>query len=242
MSTSLIDRAGLLREQAANGVIRRGAPLNEFPIRAGKTGSGDQLLVLSWTADQLAREIAAGARMFRTLGITSGMRVANTLPGALTTPGALLLGDVIEAIGALDVPLGVTDSPAAAKGAWELVDRVETAVLILDPLTATTLFEAMPPAARAWWQGIIWLRTDATPAAPSVPSSFTGWQRTWLAVPEVANFTAHATDGKLFVLDESLKGAVAEGRLTLQPQSSRPYATSLVVDAFDPATRTFKLR
>ena len=68
------------------------------PVRLGITGTGDTLLVLAWSAADLARERAAGARLFGTLGVRAGMRVANTLPGALATPGSLLLGDVIEEI------------------------------------------------------------------------------------------------------------------------------------------------
>src|SRR5207302_228022 len=63
------------------------------PVRVGVTGSGDGLLVLAWSPEALARERAAGARLLRRLGVGPGMRVANSLPGALATPGALLLGD-----------------------------------------------------------------------------------------------------------------------------------------------------
>src|SRR5207244_5253645 len=79
------------------------------PVRVGVTGSGDDLLVLAWSPAALARERAAGARLLRRLGVVAGTRVANSLPGALATPGALLLGDVVEEIGALDVPLGPPD-------------------------------------------------------------------------------------------------------------------------------------
>ena len=47
------------------------------PVRVGVTGSGDGLLVLAWSADALARERAAGARLLRRLGVGAGMRVAN---------------------------------------------------------------------------------------------------------------------------------------------------------------------
>ncbi|TMA66768.1 MAG: phenylacetate--CoA ligase [Deltaproteobacteria bacterium] len=97
------------------------------PVRVGVTGSGDGLLVLAWSPAALARERAAGVRLLRRLGVGPGTRVANSLPGALATPGALLLGDVVEEIGALDVPLGSPDTEPAARQAWELVDRVEPA-------------------------------------------------------------------------------------------------------------------
>ena len=122
-------------------------------MRAGITGSGPALLLLAWSAADLAREIEAGARVLGRLGIGAGTRVANTLPGALATPGALLLGDVHEALGALDVPLGTVETEAAARAAWELVDRVECEVLVLEPATAAHVVRrrasgASPVAAR----------------------------------------------------------------------------------------------
>src|SRR5262249_24853476 len=56
-----------------------------LPTRVGITGTGDDLLVLTWSPAGLAREVAAGARVLRRLGIGPAMRVANTLPGALAT-------------------------------------------------------------------------------------------------------------------------------------------------------------
>src|SRR4051794_31543306 len=38
-------------------------------VRVGVTGTGDGLLVLTWSAAQLARERAAGVRMLRRLGV-----------------------------------------------------------------------------------------------------------------------------------------------------------------------------
>src|SRR5689334_13410659 len=111
---------------------RRFAP-DDPPVRVGATGSGADLLLLGWTARELADEVAAGARLFGRLGVTPGMRIANTLPGALATPGALLVGDVVEAIGALDVPLGAIESEAGARAAWELFDRVQATVLVAEP-------------------------------------------------------------------------------------------------------------
>src|SRR5215470_18582389 len=106
----LTHRRDLVRDQLDHPPfgLRRcgdGAP----PTRVGITGSADTLLVLAWSPGDLEREIAAGARLLRRLGVAPAVRVANTLPGALATPGALLVGDVVEHLGALDVPLGVVD-------------------------------------------------------------------------------------------------------------------------------------
>ena len=178
------------------------------PVRAGITGSGDDLLVLTWTAADLARERAAGARLLARLGVGAGMRIANTLPGALVTPGSLLLGDVVEEIGGLDVPLGAIDNDAAAKQAWELVDRVRPEVLVLEPATAARFATAAPAGTREWWRGVIWLRRGAAavPPLPSLPE-FHGWQRTWLAVAEASSFVAGSCSAGNFHVDES---AIAE--------------------------------
>jgi hypothetical protein len=190
------------------------------PVRAGVTGSGDSLLVLTWSAADLTRERAAGVRLLGSCGIEAGMRVANILPGALATPGALLLGDVIEEIGGLDIPLGAVESDAAARQAWDLIDRVEPAVLVLDPQTAPRLFATAPPQARPWWRGMVWLRVGAAPT-PIPPLSdalgFDGWQRTWLAVPEASCFVAHSCTVGHFHVDAALLAEVVDPRAAALP-------------------------
>jgi hypothetical protein len=182
------------------------------PVRVGVTGTGEQLLLLAWSADDLARERAAGARLFGRLGITAGMRVANGLPGALATPGALLLGDVVEEIGALDVPLGEIGGDAAARAAWELVDRVEPDVLVLDAPGGLTLLAAAPARARTWWRGIVWLRGAVSPPRPPIPpvAGFGGWQRDWLAVPEATCFVGHSCARGVLHVDDEVTAEVVD--------------------------------
>ena len=205
------------------------------PVRAGLTGSGEELVVLTWSAADLGRERRAGARLMTHLGVHPGMAVANTLRGALVTPGALLLGDVIEEIGALDVPLGAVENDAAVRQAWELVDRVEPAVLVVDPSTAQRLFDGAPRAARPWWQGIIWLHAgqgvDPRSAVPEA-AGFTGWQRTWLAVPEATSFVAYScVAGRLHVDDEVIAEVVDEaGALVAVGSAGMLALTPLGVD------------
>jgi hypothetical protein len=223
---SIVRRSELVAQQLASppwGSRRFAA--GDPPVRVGATGTGADLLLLGWTAAELAAEVRAGVELYGRFGVAPGMRVANTLPGALATPGALLLGDVIEAIGALDVPLGVIESEAAARPAWELCDRIEATVLVVEPgPVATTFFAAAPPHARPWWRGIVWLSrgTAATPVPP--PPGFAGWQRTWLAVAEASSFVAGSCDAGGFHGVAGAGADVSDGELVL---GARRYASGL---------------
>src|SRR5579862_1921560 len=206
-ASPLFTRADLVRaqlEQLSDNRRRPSAPT--LAIRAGTTGRGAELLVLTWSAADLGRERVAGARLLGRLGIAADMRVANTLPGGLATPGSLLLGDVVEVIGALDIPLGSVASAAAARTAWELFDRVRPDVLILDTVSAGPLFTAPPPIPRPWWRAIIWLHTSNVPPERAVlpaAAGFRGWQRAWLAIPEVTSFVAAScSEGRFHTDDE----------------------------------------
>jgi len=216
----------LVRNQLSNpplGSLRTAAA--GTPVRVGISGSGSDLLVLAWSARDLERERSAGVRLLTQLGLGKGIRVANALPGALTTPGSLLLGDVVQDLGALDVPLGVVDSPVAAKQAWTLIDLVEPAAIVLDTPSALQLFGSAPACRRPWWQGIIWLRVNGEGGgAPAVPEAagFSGWQRTWLAVPDVTSFLAMSCAAERFhidarttveVVDEVTGKRIADGRV-----------------------------
>lgn len=232
---AMSDRAPVTREallaaqQARPPFGGRTFTAAEPAVRLGVSGSGDDLLLLVWTATDLAREIAAGVRLLSRLGIRAGTRVANTLAGALATPGSLLLGDVNEAIGALDVPLGPSHTDAAAKAAWELLDRVRCEVLVVDPATAPRFFGMMPPDERPWLAGIVWLWRAGVPQPPEAPWPFAGWQRRWFAVPEVASFAGATCAAGGLHLDDALDGIVRDGQLVLAPRdaSAAPYATGL---------------
>ena len=214
MSAPLTRREDLVRDQLA----RPGRPSGAAAaVRLGVTGSGEDLLVLAWSAADLARERAAGTRLLRRLGVAPGMRVANTLPGALATPGSLLLGDVVEELGALDVPLGALDGAAAARAAWELVDRVTPDVIVLDHASGPAFLAAAPAAARPWWRGVVWLRTAAPAARVAVPpaAGLGGWQREWLAVPEATSFVAGTCAAGRFHVDEDVVAEVVDAVLVV---------------------------
>jgi len=238
----LTTRRELLRDQLAAlpfGTRRfADAP---WPVRLGAAGTGPELLLFAWTPGDLARERCAGVRVLGRLGVRRGMRVANALAGALTTPGALLLGDVVEELGALDMPLGEIASGGQARQAWSLIDRVEPPVIVLEPAAARLLFETAPEGRRPWCRGIVWLDrgTRPGPVPPAVPSrvGFAGWQRSWLAVPEATSFVAascpvaettapdparfHADDAVIVEIVESTSGlpvpAGQHGTLVLTP-------------------------
>ena len=231
-------RRDLVRDQLAHlplGTLRRPS---STPVRVGKVGSGDDLLVLAWSADDLARERAAGVRMLRALGLAPGVRIANALPGALETPGALLFGDVVEELGALDVPLGVVETPAAAAQAWELLDRVAPAVLVLEAASAAALLAGAPAARRPWWRGILWLRRGVTAAPPpALPAAlgFDGWQRTWLAVPEAASVVGWSCARDRVHLDAGVAASVVDGTLVVQVGSGPRFQSGVRASLADGA-------
>ncbi len=211
-STPLTRRDDMVRDQLAHLPLgtRRFADAPP-PVRVGVAGTGEGLLVLAWSPAALARERAAGVRLLRRLGVTPGMRVANTLPGALATPGSLLLGDVVEELGALDVPLGRVGDEAAARETWELLERVQPEVLIVDAASAGPLLAAAPPAdRRRWWRGIVWLGPGALPPHGPAPAGFAGWERIWLAVPEATSFVAGSCAAGHFHVDEAVIAEVVD--------------------------------
>jgi hypothetical protein len=186
-------------------------------VRVGITGTGDDLLLLAWSAGDLARERAAGARVLGRAGVRAGEPVGNALPGALATPGALLVGDVSEEIGALDVPVGVVETEAEARAAWALLDRVGVGVVILDPARAAPLLAHAPAVERPWWRGIVWLeRPDDRAGRPAIPESLRGWQRRWLAVPEVASFVASTCTADRFHVDDDVAVDLVDGTLVVE--------------------------
>jgi hypothetical protein len=215
-ATGVIRRGDLVRDQLDHPPLGTMLPpTSGSPVRVGISGSGADLLVLAWSAAQLARERAAGVRMLAKLGIGSGTRVANALPGALATPGSLLLGDVVQDLGGLDIPVGEVDNEAAGKQAWSLIDLVEPDVIVLNAQSARHLLAAAPARQRSWWKGVVWLRTDAGHQATSKPPSvagFEGWQRTWLAVPEATSFVAVSCSAGRFHLDTEVTAEAVDGK------------------------------
>ncbi|GIW41995.1 MAG: hypothetical protein KatS3mg076_2572 [Candidatus Binatia bacterium] len=184
-----------------------------FPVRVGKSGRAETLLALAFTQADLEREKAAGVRFLRKLGIDPGARVANALPGALATPGSLLWGDVVEELGALDVPLGAGESEAEVSRAWEVFDLVEPALLVLRADTGPRFLASAPPRERRWLRGILWLVERPETSLPDIPPGlgFDGWERKWWGVPEVASFVALSCAEGGFHVDEEILVEVWDG-------------------------------
>src|SRR5437899_7785635 len=233
MSAPLTHRTDLVCDQRTHPPHGTRPPGAAPPVRLGVSGSGAELLVLAWSAAELSRERAAGTRVLARLGVAPGMRVANTLAGALATPGSLLRGDVVEELSALDVRLGAVEDAAAARQAWDLVERVTPDVIVLDDATTATFLAAAPPAERPWWRGIVWLRVGARAARPTLPAAagFAGWQREWLAVPEATSFVAGTCFAGRFHVDEGVVAEVVDATLVLPPRGLEVplerYATEL---------------
>lgn len=234
-------RADLVLDQLAHPPLgSRRIPGGGHPVRVGASGSGADLLVLAWSEHELELERRAGARMLAALGIAPGTAIANTLPGALAAPGSLLFGDVVEEHGALDVPLGAIEGDAAAKQAWELIERVSPPILCLEAATAERFFAAAPAAARPWLRGLVWLGRGASARRAEVPAAvgFEGWQRTWLALPEAASFAAWSCSEGVLHADEGLRAEIAGDRLLVTPLEGETallrYDTGLAARAAGP--------
>src|SRR5579884_2637598 len=139
----LTRREDLVRAQLPH--LRRSA--GDAPVRVGITGSGADLLVLTWSAADLARERAAGARLLGRLGVRRGVPVANALPGALATPGALVLGAAGATL--------LAAAPPAERPWWRGIVWLRTATSVPP--------RVRPPAGFGGWQRV-WL---AVPEATS---------------------------------------------------------------------------
>ena len=186
------------------------------PVRLGTSAAGGATVVLSWTARDLARIARRGAAMLRRAGIEPGMRVANTLEGGFTTPGSLVLGDALEVLGALDVPLGPVRDGRAAGSARDLLDRVGVDVVVLDADTGAGLLASIAEDP-ATVTRIVWCGDDEPPAGLAPRTA------RWLSVPEVSIFAATECGRGVLHLDPGLRAEVVEGRLVLgMPEGDGP--------------------
>jgi len=179
------------------------------PVRLGACERAGETIVVTFTAADLDRVASYGARALGAAGVARGMKVANTLDGGIETPGSLILGDALERLGALDVPLGPVRDTAAAQAMARLVDRIGIDVLITSDASGAALVAALEqtPASISSWRGTIWLGAEERRAGAD------RWWRRWISVPEVSVFLAvECTRGALH-LDPDVKAELRDGEL-----------------------------
>jgi hypothetical protein len=178
------------------------------PVRLGTARFGGATVVLSWTARDLARQAEAGARLFRLAGAERGWKIANTLDGGFATPGSLAVGDAVEALGALDVPLGPARDDAAARAAYSLLERVEVDALVFDAASAASLLPLLderPP--RGLRLGLELGVARRPPLSVSV--------RRWLSAPGASVFAAVECGSARFHVDPDVRADVEGDRILL---------------------------
>jgi len=108
-------------------------------VRVGWTLAPRALEALFFSASDLEREAAVGARSLAAAGLEAGWRETNTLPGGLATPGSLLIGDAAESLGSLDMPVGPLDKAPARATALDFWSRVRPDFVVLDAAGAVDL-------------------------------------------------------------------------------------------------------
>ncbi len=161
-------------------------------VRCGVIGQGAGLVVAAWTAASLTEEKNAGVQMFRSFGVAATMRVVQTLPGALTTPGSLLVGDVLEELGALDAPFGPVRNEKDLQGFWDAVASLGAEVFVTDENSGRRLLTAATPAGatgnlKKW----IWVSGSPRFRPPPLPRWASMVEcHVWFTAPEAESFFA----------------------------------------------------
>jgi hypothetical protein len=199
------------------------------PVRLGACERGERTIALAFTAADLARAAEYGARALGAAGVRAKARVANTLEGGLATPGSLGLGDALERLGALDVPLGPVRDAKAAGAIADVLRRVRPDVLVLDPESERVL-ERSAGRERSW-DGIIALGGEARADAPP------RWRRRWISLPEVSVFFAVDCAEQSLHLDPDVEAEARDGWLRVSSLAGdRPLL------AYEPGVRATAVR
>ncbi len=179
------------------------------PVRLGTCVRDGATIVLTWAGAELARVAETGARALARAGVKPGMKVANTLEGGFATPGSLVLGDAVERLGALDVPVGPVREEKGAAAIRDLLDRIAADFLVVDADTSKTLVPEILRRPPRGWKATLWLGDE--PPAAGLPGSV----RRWIAVPEVSVFLATECARGASHLDPAVRAEICDGRLVL---------------------------
>jgi hypothetical protein len=194
-------------ERGADGLARQRLADAQAPIRLGTCERAGAAIVVTFTTADLERAAVYGARAFAAAGIERGMKVANTLEGGLETPGSLIVGDALERLGALDVPLGPVRDAASAAAMAQLVRRIGIDVLITSDASGSALLAALAAAPPPSWRGTIWLGPERSPAIVD------RWRRRWISLPEISVFLAVECALGALHLDPAVHVELRDGEL-----------------------------
>jgi hypothetical protein len=241
----LFARPGFWQERwRAAGHAMAPASLREVPVVApdelardehehppfGSWRSGDAFVRVGWTlvprvlealffsAGDLAREAAVGARSLAAAGLERGWRETNTLAGGLATPGSLLVGDAVQALGSLDMPVGPLDKPPARATALDFWSRVRPDFAVLDTAGATDLAALLADekrSARELGLRAAALITDLRDPAPVVLDLGLPLTRIVGLAEAFSLLAAQTPDGAFFPPADEVYCEVLDGQLVL---------------------------
>src|SRR5690606_5778787 len=114
--------------RAASEFVRAGLPVRTSP---------PEMVVFTAAALELQSRVRALALSI--VRLAPGGRETNTLPGGLATPGALVVGDAAQALGALDMPVGPIGGGPPRDAAFDFWQRVKPDFVVLDAAGAADL-------------------------------------------------------------------------------------------------------
>ncbi|HZR81801.1 MAG TPA: hypothetical protein VFD92_11945 [Candidatus Binatia bacterium] len=213
----IVRPADLAADEAAHppyGSWRRRADL----VRVGVPARPSPLEMLVFSASDLEREARVGARALAGAGLRPGMRATNTLPGGLPTPGSLVVGDAVEALGALDMPVGPVDADASRATAFDFWSRVRPDFAVLDVAGARALAALLAEqrkAASALGLAGIALVTDVRDPEPEVPSFDVGVRRIVGLAEAFSLLAAQEDDGAFYPPSDEVVVEIAAGELVV---------------------------
>lgn len=187
-------------------------------VRVGWTLAPRALEALFFSAGDLEREAAVGARSLAAAGLEPGWRETNTLPGGLATPGSLLIGDAAESLGSLDMPVGPLDKAPARATALDFWSRVRPDFAVLDAAGAADLAALLAgekTSARDIGLRAAALVSDLRDPEPEVPELGVPLTRIVGLAEAFSLLAAQSSDGAFFPPADEVHCEVLDGELVL---------------------------